>query len=782
MKHDTTLVFPSSRAIRDFQLSLCQDTLFLPNTLTMSDFLSKLCMVDGYSYVDEDRRTLLLLEAADFSNFTKLQIERNFFTFIKNSQYLFKFYEELSTELVSLDMFLDADIYAQYEEHITILIELYKNYEILCNKHKILDRIFLPNLYRLNSSYLKELGKVKVYVAGYLTNFEFQLLQESCVFAEIFLEFTTTKFNAKSYQRFIELGLEIQEGYNYTISLNRLEIVESKKIDMAKEIVCEPLSEPLLQVAFVQKKIYDFIQKGYNPSKIAVIVPDEQFAPMLKLFDEKLNFNFAMGKPFSEGMLYRKIDAVVQVLDIDSKENEARLERFGDEIYQALFGKYKASTKEINTMVLLESFSEYATTKIEKKIYQEELFKLKHLLVNIEPMPFKSLLHIFMERLRARALDDVSGGKITVMGVLETRNVSFDGVIIVDFSDSNVPKKSDKDMFLNTQVRENAKLPTIKDRENLQKHYYRMLLSHTKEVAISYVKSAQSSGSRFLKELGIEERTLYDEANYATTLFELHSPHAKQETHIELEYSFVGEEISATKLKSFLTCKRQFYYKYIMKIKNHQIPRDIPEEWEIGTAIHTALSNLYKKKNHYSDKDTLQRDLEKELDSVCSNNEMDQYMIAMYKKILQPFCATEIKRFHDGWHVEGCEEFLKRDYLGVKLIGQIDRIDKREKEISVLDYKTGSYNLYSEKNVSEATDFQLEFYYLLVHDLGSDIGCAFYDLKEAKIVPEQLLQEKIELLKCHIIDMQAQTSFVFDRCEDFKNCTYCEYALMCGRA
>ena len=70
----------------------------------------------------------------------------------------------------------------------------------------------------------------------------------------------------------------------------------------------------------------------------------------------------------------------------------------------------------------------------------------------------------------------------------------------------------------------------------------------------------------------------------------------------------------------------------------------------------------------------------------------------------------------------------------------------------------------------------------MVHDLGSDIGCAFYDLKEAKIVPEQLLQEKIELLKCHIIDMQAQTSFVFDRCEDLKNCTYCEYALMCGRA
>ena len=781
MKHDTTLVFPSSRSIRDFQLSLVDDSLFLPNTITMSDFLSKLCMVDGYSYVDDDRRTLLLLEAADFSSFSNLQIERNFFTFLKNSQYIFKFYEELSTELVSLDIFLNSDIYAQYEEHIAILIELYKNYQKLCDKHKVLDKIFLPNLYKLNTSYLKETKSVKLFIAGYLTNFEFLLLQESCNYADIVLEFTTTKFNTKSYQRFIDLGLELQEGFCYTISLNNLVILNTKEINITKNIVCEPLSEPLLQVAFVQKKIYDFLQKGYEASRIAVIVPDEQFAPMLKLFDDKLNLNFAMGKSFSETAIYKKIDAAIEFLDIDSKENSARLNRFTDEIYQAIFNIYKASTKDIDVVNILEGFSEHAITKIEKKIYNEELFKLKHLLASIEPMPFKSLLHIFMERLRERALDDVSGGKITVMGVLETRNVSFDGVIIVDFSDNNVPKKSDKDMFLNTQIRENAKLPTIKDRENLQKHYYSMLLSNAKEAALCYVKSAQSSGSRFLKELAISEKNLYDEANYANILFELHSSDNKEDEVIELEYSFLGQDLSATKFKSFLTCHRQFYYKYIMQIKNHIIPKDIPQEWEIGTTIHTALSNLYKKKNHYLDLDELERDLHKELDNVCGKNEMDKYLISMYKKILKPFCDNEIRRFKDGWHVLSCEEFKKRDFMGVKLIGQIDRIDKRGSEIEVLDYKTGSYTLYNEKNISEATDFQLEFYYLLVQDLSDDIECGFYDLKEAKIVKENLLEEKIELLKSHIKDMLMQNSFVFNRCEDMKNCLYCDYALMCGR-
>ena len=58
---------------------------------------------------------------------------------------------------------------------------------------------------------------------------------------------------------------------------------------------------------------------------------------------------------------------------------------------------------------------------------------------------------MFLQRLASRTIDDVRGGKITVMGVLETRNISFDGVIIVDFNDNHVPKKSDKDIIALSQ-------------------------------------------------------------------------------------------------------------------------------------------------------------------------------------------------------------------------------------------------------------------------------------------------------------------------------------------
>jgi RecB family exonuclease len=154
----------------------------------------------------------------------------------------------------------------------------------------------------------------------------------------------------------------------------------------------------------------------------------------------------------------------------------------------------------------------------------------------------------------------------------------------------------------------------------------------------------------------------------------------------------------------------------------------------------------------------------------------------MYKKLLDPFCALEIQRFSEGWHVVTCEESLQTTYAGARLAGQIDRVDTNGDSVLVLDYKSGSYPLYSEKTLGEATDFQLEFYYLLAQKFGSDISCAYYDLKESKIVYEPFLQEKLALLSATLSDMLMQESFEFSKCEEHKHCVFCDYALICKRA
>jgi len=776
-----TIVLPSARAIRHEQLHLKESSLFLPNYITMHEFLSKLCIVKDCKFIDDDSRVLLLLEASDFKEFSSLEIERNFFTFTKNSSYIFKFFAELSAEKYDIKQLSDADMYGEFQEHISILIELYERYKKLCIERKYLDTIFLPELYEFNDTFAKANPHITLKVDGYLTNFELELLEKVCKYSQVELLFSTSMFNVKMQEK---LGLYVQNleaGYEYLISLNTKEILHKSPIVKNQNIMCESFSEPLLQVAFVKSKIFEFIQKGYDAENIAVILPNESMAQTLRSFDTKSNLNLAMGDSFTTSKLYKKLQATTKAIELDSKENIARLDRVGDELYAIISREYYKEAQEIDFISFLEQIQEYFTNKKEIKIFEEERHSFTKLLAFMQKMNVKQLLNLFMQRLAARSMDDVRGGKVTVMGVLETRSVHFDAVIIVDFDDKNVPKRSDKDMFLNTQVREMAKLPTMSDRENLQKHYYDMLINNSKEVAISYVSSSQSSASRFLKQLQIQEKHSHDESDYAALLFKRQQYQAQEFEDTVIEYSFQNVKLSATRLKTFLTCKRQYYFKYIQKLQNHIIEKDMPQEYEIGNVIHLALKELYAHQNTYDDVSMLQRDLNKALDRVCGKSELEKYLIAIWKKRFASFAHKEIERFNEGWEVYKTEESFDIPYCGLTLTGQIDRIDKRANEIEVLDYKTGSYSLYNKNNFMQATDFQLEFYYLLTASLGNVQGCGFYDLKESLIVPEAFLNEKLEILQSHLKDLLMVKEIDTQMCEDTKHCLYCEYSTICKR-
>ncbi|MFA6138801.1 MAG: PD-(D/E)XK nuclease family protein [Sulfurimonas sp.] len=779
--NEKTVVLPSARAIRHEQLLIKESTLFLPNYITMSEFITKLCIVKDFKIADEDSRVLLLLEASDFSSFKNLQIERNFFTFTKNSTYIFKFFEELSAEMYDITKLDTSDIYAEYEEHIAILQELYKRYETLCSERKILDRIFLPKLYKFNTEFAKINKNIELHIEGHLTNFELELLLKCCDFCSVNLVFSTSAFNTKMQSKLLDLGIELENNFKYDISLNSKTIIKKIEINRNKNISCESFSESILQVAFIKKKVYEFIKKGLNAENIAVILPDEKTAQILKTFDDNSNFNFAMGEPYSKTKTYEKLNSTCQLIEQDSKENEARVERVGEELYMQLYSMYYKKVFEVDFIEFLNLYKESIASKIELKIFEEEIYSFKTVMPYMQEMSIKSLISVFMQRLSSRTIDDVRGGRITVMGVLETRAVEFDAVIIVDFSDSNVPKRSDKDMFLNTQIREIASLPTMSDRENLQKHYYQMLINRSKEVALSYVKSSESSASRFLKQLNIKENTIHVELDYAKILFERAVPHTKSDEKIVGAYNFRDKKLSSTKLKTFLTCKRKFYYKYIKNISSHEIPKDMPQEWEIGTAVHLALKELYSKKSSYLSVEELKKDLHKELDIACGNNELEKYLISLQKRRMDTFCENEVQRFKDAWHVQMCEEPLTCEFAGLTLHGVIDRIDKRGDELFVLDYKTGSYPIYTAKNFTEATDFQLEFYYLLAQPLGNISGCGYYDLKESKIVHEAFLEEKLAVLESNIKDILAHETHEFDKCEELKNCIFCEYKIICQR-
>ena len=773
-------ILPSSRAIRAHIIKEKSSNGFLPSFITMSDFLQRALIVEDAVRIDEDTRTLLLLEASDFKAFSTLNIERNFFTFTQNSSYIFRFFEELSGELVDINSLSMADTYGDYAEHIEILEELYHRYEKLCNEKKILDPIFLPKNYTLNKNYIHTQEEALLVVEGYLTNFELEVLQECAKIIPFKLRFYANEFNTKMQEKFKDLGIPIEENKNQVINLSTLVVEATSNVRSQAKVRCESFSQRLLQVSFVKQKVQEFIDQGIKAENIVLVLPNENFAQHLKRFDEKCNFNFAMGESLRTCVFVQSLEAVSQYLDDKTVQNTARLNRVGVDLAEGLQSKYKADMAGLDFNALMLPFLELETNKRVIKVINEELFYFDKLLPILQESSFKSALHLFLNRIKNKTIDDVRGGKITVMGVLETRNVAYEGVIVVDFNEGTVPRKSEKDLFLNSSTRIKSGLPGASDRESLQKLYYNNLFLRAKEVAISYVSSAESVPSRFLTQLGIESSTSYDEKQWASVLFKSHLKNELAEDKIEAAYDFTQHNLSATGLKSFLSCKRKFYHRYIDGLSEHHIEKDLPAEHEIGNALHNALQEVYETKSRFTDKAELRAAIEQSLQRASAHTVLDKYLQKMWIKRLDKFMDNEIERFKEA-EVKACEKSLSKEVCGIRLTGNIDRIDSTLNGLEVLDYKSGSYPKYTARTVEKATDFQLEFYYLLAQQEGEVSSCGYYDLKSGKIISEDLLEQKLELLYECLNELKETKTFDFEKTEDLKECTYCPYVELCGR-
>ncbi len=778
---DLTTILPTSRAIRAQILHESQQDTFLPRYITMGEFLQRAVVVDSYERVDDDTRTLLLLEAADFTAFQSLHIERDFFTFTKNATYLFRFFEELSGELIDISALESADTYGDYEEHISILTELHERYEKICIREKVLDPIFLPGLYRLNRAYIRSLGAVELVVEGYLTDFEMQIITESAEEIEFSLLFNANRFNHKMQKKLERLGIDIRMESVQYIDMKSHQVGESWSIESDTEIICETLGERLLQVAFIKQQVYEFIESGMGPDKIVVVLPDEEFARHIRRFDSENNFNLAMGISLNESHLVRRLQAAMAYLDNPGVQNRARIGRMGTALLDALSPHYKADVQSCDLSSIIHPFLEEEPEAAVREIVLEELFSFNRLLSVLAGSSLRSALYLFLNRIRSKRMDDVRGGKITVMGVLETRSVEYDGVIVVDFNESRVPRKSEKDLFLNSSTRLKAGLPGSKDRESLQKLYYHNLFLRARKVSISYVGSSDAVPSRFLTQLGISSSKSHDDAQWAEILFKKQSRSHYKSSEILSAYDFTKRPLSATGLKTFLTCKRKFYHHYVEGLKAHEIVQDLPKEHEIGTALHDALRDVYTQKSRFDDKVELKKRVALALKEHNGHTLLDSYQHRLWLRRLEPFFDAEIERFKSA-AVFSCEESLTTVVRGITLNGIIDRIDHRDDGLEVLDYKSGKYPLYTTRTVEKATDFQLEFYYLLAQQKGAVLSCAYYDLKSGKVMPEALLESKLELLYDHLQLLRESDVIDFSQTEDLSACRYCEFAHLCDRA
>ena len=772
-------IFSTSRCVREFYSHFLDRDAIVPKAIGIAEFESKAIIVPNKSMADEDTRVLIMQEASEFKNFSELKIEREFLSFIKNSTYLFRFFEELALENVLIEELELADTYAQFEEHLSILKELLQNYKILLNQKKLYDKITLPEVYEINQEFLKSSDGFLFHLEGFLNKFELNLFIEVSKVVEFKISLHVTKYNSKMIEVFEEIGIALHVDNSYIINLTSMSIETTLKLNK-KEIDCDvrSFSTRSLQSSFVYEKIEEFVSSGMSPEKIAVIVPDENFSSTLKAFDSFKNLNFAMGESFRHNELFKKLDAVDKFIRIKEEESKYRVNRLCIEknITDEFQMQWRKKLQADEIIALLRVFCDD-----EKKddIYEEELFGFQNLLKNLGQIEFQKAIKLFLNRLSARSKDDVMGGKVTVMGALESRGMSYEGVIIVDFSDEFVPKRSQKDMFLSSTIRTHAKLPNRSDRENLQRYFYYSLIRGAKKVAISYTKNDQSMGSRFLDELGLSSKANCDEVSYFKPLFTCSTiPPRYNPEKVEGSYDVKAGTLSASKLKTILTCKRQFYYKYILKSKEAKVPNSEITTADVGNLLHEALAAVLQKMK-VVDENILMIELRRYLQSE-NRSLIWHFHLDVWLDYLKDFATLEAKRYNEGYRVYSLENSLHVDYKGFKLEGKIDRIDIKNNKLSVIDYKSGKIPKTTVRTLEKENTFQLEFYYLLASKDKEVESLSYYDLKKAELVEESLFDEKMEKLDKILKELETPLT-EFEKCESKTPCQYCAYVKLCGR-
>ena len=329
---------------------------------------------------------------------------------------------------------------------------------------------------------------------------------------------------------------------------------------------------------------------------------------------------------------------------------------------------------------------------------------------------------------------------IQVMGVLETRNLDFDHVLLLSCNEGNMPRGVNDTSFIPYSIRKAYGLTTVDHKVAIYAYYFHRLLQRASDVTIVY-NNATNDGqtgemSRFMLQLMVESgHPITFRSLKSGQTINLRMPHALEKTEAVLQIlrqRFSAEQggISPTAISNYLRCPLRFFYRYVCNlIEPDNNEEDLIDNRIFGNIFHLAAQTIYERLktltgNHVTTlaiDDLLKSEVEIEqavdaaikrelfqmkdlsrpmppLDGIQLINR--EVIIKYVRQLLEtdrrltPFTILGLeKKVSMPFEVMGDQSF--QTIIG----GYIDRLDQvtdpetGEPRIRVVDYKTGGYRL-----------------------------------------------------------------------------------------
>lgn len=191
---------------------------------------------------------------------------------------------------------------------------------------------------------------------------------------------------------------------------------------------------------------------------------------------------------------------------------------------------------------------------------------------------------------------------LQVMGVLETRVLDFENLIILSVNEGVFPAKSAANSFIPYHLRRGFGLPTPEHQESVWAYHFYRMIHRAKHVTMLY--DTRSDGlqsgevSRFIHQL---------KYHYKTPLREKLSVYNVSSSHVEPFCVKKDEEImhalaryetdkslSASAINTYLDCPLKFYFSVIKGIDEEEAVSETLEHDTFGTILHRVMELTYQ--------------------------------------------------------------------------------------------------------------------------------------------------------------------------------------------
>lgn len=334
---------------------------------------------------------------------------------------------------------------------------------------------------------------------------------------------------------------------------------------------------------------------------------------------------------------------------------------------------------------------------------------------------------------------------LQIMGMLETRALDFEHLVVVAVNDKTIPKRSRQRSFLPNVLRRGYGLPPVNYAESLFAYYFYRMMSRARSVTLIYdnrTSGLTGGPSRYLHQLDhiyARQQVIHTEYKFALKS-SVPPTHTVEKTPQMMEIlgrylrPACGDEkqknFSASSLKRYIQCPLKFYLQIIERLRDDPAPMDTVDSITYGNIIHKTLEELLipdsAMRERWLDKpilitDELLKSLIADKDAILRivhrliNSDYYHLPAEEMNRPLQPdteiIASVAVRHIinvlrHDmtltpfrlyGCEVKGTIRYEMPDGRKVNMTYAIDRIDDAQctdpNQVRIVDYKTGSSHL-----------------------------------------------------------------------------------------